>query len=160
MVSLMSRASVIFTVTLMFFLLGSGVVRRAFADDDEIASYAIVQKDGSLRVSGHTIWLYGIYIPDTNRICRTFIRPVKCMPRAVLQLDFKIGSNFVHCDPVTKNADGSLNAVCRVKDEDLGAWMVKYGWAVALPDAPFEYTVLEKIAREGNRGIWGRVIDR
>ena len=156
----MTRTSVICIIAMMFFLLGSGLVRQSFAGDDEIASYAIVQKDGALRVSGHTIWLYGIYIPKTDRICRTFIRPVKCMPRAVLQLDFKIGPNFVHCDPVTKNADGSLNAVCLVKGEDLGAWMVKHGWAVTLPDAPYEYKVLEKIARERNRGIWGRAIDR
>ena len=129
-------------------------------DDDEIVSYAIVQTDGSIKVSGHKIWLYGIYIPDTNRICRSFIRPVKCMPRDVLQLDFKIGPYFVHCDPITENEDGSLNAFCTVKDEDLGAWMIKHGWAVALPDAPFEYQVMEEIARENRRGVWGRQVDR
>lgn len=136
----------------------AGPVRQALAE--EISSYAIVKNDGSIKVSGYTIWLYGIYIPETNRICRSFIRPVKCMPRAVLQLDFKIGSHFVHCDPITENEDDSLNAVCTVKDEDLGAWMIKHGWAVALPDAPFEYKVLEEIARENRRGVWGRVIDR
>ncbi len=149
------------SLVIMVLFWAQGVVNHdALAEDDEIASYAIVKTDGSLRVSGHTIWLYGVYIPETDRICRTFIRPVKCAPRAILQLDFKIGSHFVHCDPITQNEDGSLNAICRVKGEDLGAWMIKHGWAVALPNAPFKYKVLEEIARERNRGIWGRIIDR
>lgn len=135
---------------------GTGVLFQAQAE--EIVSYALVQTDGSLKVDGRTIWLYGVYIPETDRTCRTFIRPVKCMPRAVLQLDFKASSYFVHCDPITENEDGSVNAICRVQGEDIGAWMIEHGWGVALPDAPFAYQVLEKIARRKSRGIWGRVI--
>lgn len=124
----------------------------------EITSYAIVNDDGSLRVRHHTIWLYGIYIPPTNRICRSSFSPIRCAPRAVLQLDTKI-DRFVHCERMGRNADRSIVALCRVKGEDLGAWMIANGWAVALPDAPFEYTVLERIARERHLGVWGMPVD-
>lgn len=134
--------------------------------DADIVSYAIVQDDGSLRVRGRTIRLFGIYIPPTGRTCRTVVRPVRCGPRAVLALDFKI-SGFVHCEEKSTNADGSISAVCRVDGgrsllsprEDLGAWMLIQGWAVALPGAPFEYVTLEKIARAHHRGVWGFQVD-
>jgi len=126
----------------------------------EMVSYARVMDDGSLIVKGRTIWLYGIYIPATDRTCRTYEFPVRCGPRSVLALDFKIEPHFVACDVQWENDDGSLTALCKVKDEDLSAWMLQSGWAVALPDAPFEYQVLEKIARTKGQGIWGTIIDR
>ncbi len=133
----------------------------------EIRRLAFVQDDGTLAIGGLTVRLHGIYIPPTNRVCRTAIRPVRCASRAVLQLDLRV-DRFVACDRVARHADGSESAVCRVRDRnsplgprvDLSAWMLYHGWAVALPGAPFEYLVLERIARERDRGIWGIPVDR
>ena len=127
---------------------------------DEISSYAFVQDDGSLRVSGHTVRLFGIHIPPTAQSCRSFERPVTCAPQAVLALDFKIGADFVHCTPQTRNDDGSITAVCRVGDTDLSAYLLSRGWALALPDAPFDYAALEKIARHRGLGVWGLPVER
>ena len=120
------------------------------------ASRAIVQEDGTLRVDGKTVHLYGIHIPTIGRTCRTFIRPVHCAPRAVLQLDFKV-QGFVYCDRVHRNADGSESSICRTgRDrEDLAAWLLYRGWAVARPGAPIEYVTLERFARANHRGFWG-----
>ncbi len=38
---------------------------------------------------------------------------------------------------------------------DLAAYLLRKGWAAALPGAPFEYQVLERIARTKGLGIWG-----
>lgn len=124
----------------------------------DLVSYAFVNEDGSLEVSRKKIWLYGIHIPSTDPTCRTFESPIVCGPRATLALDFKIGPFFVDCEKKWDNEDGSIVALCRLKGEDLSAWMLQQGWAVALPDAPLEYQVLEKIARKRERGIWGRII--
>ena len=132
----------------------------------ELRRQAFVQADGTLEIGRRTVRLYGIYIPPTNRICRTGIRPVRCASRAVLQLDLRV-DRFVACERVARHTDGSESAVCSVRDRnsplgpeiDLSAWMLYYGWAVALPGAPFEYLVLERIARERGRGIWGFPID-
>jgi endonuclease YncB( thermonuclease family) len=133
----------------------------------EVRRLAFVQGDGTLEIGRRTVRLYGIYIPPTDRVCRTGIRPVRCGSRAVLQLDLRV-DRFVACDRMARYADGSESAVCRVRDRnsplgpevDLSAWMLYHGWAVALPGAPFEYLVLERIARERGRGVWGFPADR
>ena len=131
----------------------------------EITSYAIVRDDGSLRVQGRIFRLFGAYIPDTSRVCRSNFRPVKCGTRASTALEIKI-QGFVSCDPKVQLRDGSIGAFCYVRGDstldppvDLGAFLIEQGLAVATPDAPFEYGVLEKIARTNRRGIWGFQVD-
>ena len=153
------RALTASLVTLTVVLAAPPSVARQFS------SYASVEEDASLRVGRHRVNLYGIYIPPTGRHCRTFIRPIECGSRAALDLKFKI-QGFVYCEGRSTNADGSINAACYVnrtgfeEGEDLSAYLIRRGWAVALPDAPFEYQVLEKIAREQSRGVWGFTGDR
>lgn len=125
----------------------------------EISSFAFVQEDGSLTVASHLVHLYGIYIPPTDHTCYTFIRPTPCGTRASLALEFKISGDFVHCEEREKNPDGSIIASCTANGEDLSAWMLQKGWALALPDAPFQYTALERIARSRGIGIWGIPVD-
>lgn len=130
----------------------------------EISSSASVNEDGSLRIAGKTVHLYGIYIPDTDRTCSSNSRPTVCGSRAVLALEFKI-DGFVRCDILKENADRSVVGWCRVKSgsfsegEDLSAYLLQRGWAVALPDAPFEYQTMEKIARNQQVGVWGLPVD-
>lgn len=125
----------------------------------EMRGSAFVQEDGSLVISGQRIHLYGIYIPPTEQSCSSFIRPMPCAPRASLALDFRVSGNFVHCTPRIANPDGSIVAGCSVDGEDLSAWMLQRGWAVARPGAPFEYAALERIARAKGIGIWGIAVD-
>lgn len=140
-------------------LLAAALASPAFADAGRLA---FVMKDGALRIGQKTVHLHGIHIPDTGRSCDTTLRPSRCASRAALALDRKI-QGMVYCEPVSRNFDRSINAVCRVdpmgasKDEreDLAAYLLRQGWAVARPDAPFEYAVLERIARSRGVGIWG-----
>ena len=124
----------------------------------DISSYAFVQHDGSLRVDGKTIRLFGIYIPPTEDSCRMEERPVLCSSRAALALEFKI-AGFVRCTPQERLNDGSFTAVCRADGDDLGAFLLQRGWALALPDAPFEYVALERIAQQRNVGVWGFTLE-
>lgn len=130
----------------------------------EISSSAIVNGDGTLRISGKTIHLYGIHIPRTDRNCSRNKIPPYCGSRAAIALDFKI-SGFVRCEIMGSNDDGSLLGRCRVKSsafsdgEDLSAYLLEYGWAVALPNASIEYQTLEEIARSRGMGVWGFPVD-
>ena len=144
--------------------LALSVVLSGVAGARELHSYALVQDDASLLIRGKTVHLYGIHIPPTDRKCRANIRPVRCASRAALALDFKV-QGFVHCFVQSKNKDRSLNAVCYVdrssfdQGVDLAAYLLEQGWALALPNAPFEYQALEKIARHNGRGVWGFNVD-
>lgn len=135
-----------------------GTLAPLAAPAADISSYAFVQDDGTLRVDGRTIHLYGIHIPPTATACRTDERPVRCSARAALALEFKI-QGFVRCHPTERRADGSLTALCRADGEDLSAYLLQRGWALALPDAPFEYTALERIARQRHLGVWGLAVE-
>ena len=64
-----------------------------------------------------------------------------------------------------RNEDRSVIGRCRVNStsfdpgEDLSAYLIQQGWAVALPNAPFEYQAMEKIARSRGFGVWGTPVD-
>ncbi len=141
----------------------AGAPGPALAQAGELA---FVQPDGTLKLGNRRIRLYGIYLPPTDRFCRTFLRPPRCASRAVLELDRMI-HGFVWCEPVLRNRDGTLSAVCRVRRNDsrrgsradLAAELLRQGWAVALPGAPIEYVTLERIAQVHNRGVWGFQVD-
>ncbi len=125
-----------------------------------VVGAALVKEDASLQVKGRTIRLFGIYIPPTGRSCQSIFVPIRCGSRAALALDFKI-QGFVHCEERARHTDGSLIALCRVnrnafsEGEDLSAYLISLGWAAALPDAPYEYSVMEDIARQRGLGVWG-----
>jgi endonuclease YncB( thermonuclease family) len=147
-------------------LFASTLAFSMVAGASEIESYAIVQDDGSLRVRGKTIRLFGVYMPSTARGCRSDFNPPLCGNRSVRALKTRI-RGFVRCYPQAQLSDGSLSAVCYVDGDssteppiDLGAWLIEQGMAVAGPGAPFEYQTLERIAAVNRRGVWGFQVDQ
>jgi endonuclease YncB( thermonuclease family) len=134
------------------------------AEAFEVQGHALVQNDGSLLINGRVVRLHGVYLPPTEHRCEARILPIQCAERSVLQLKFKV-KGYVYCDPRSVNSDGSLNAVCYAgrtsfdPGEDLGAFLILNGWALATPEAPFEYQALEKIARTREVGVWGWAVD-
>jgi endonuclease YncB( thermonuclease family) len=136
----------------------------ARASADEIVGAAVVLSDASLRIRTTIIRLYGIYIPETGTNCAFFLNPVPCADRAALALETKI-QGFVHCSAISRNPDQSVNAICFIRrkfysvGEDLAAYLLARGLALALPGAPFEYVALERIAQTREIGIWGFQVD-
>lgn len=132
----------------------------ADATTGTIVGAARVYGDGSLRIGPHTIRLFGIYVPPAGKTCNVILRPTRCGSRAAIALDLKI-QGFVHCVPIAENVDGSVSAVCYVRrtfrsmGDDLGAFLLMRGLALASPDAPFEYAAMERIARARGLGVWG-----
>lgn len=124
------------------------------------SGYAFVQDDAMLRVGHRVVRLYGIHVPLLDEGCHAFERPPRCAPRAALALGFKV-RDFVHCETRSRDAQGVVTALCRAggdvfdPGDDLSAYLLERGWAVALPDAPVEYQALEKIARSRGLGMWG-----
>lgn len=136
----------------------------AEASARDLVGPAIVRSDGSLLIRNQVVHLFGVYIPTTERQCRTWMDPVRCDDRAVLALNFKV-RGFIHCEPELEHVDGSVSAVCFVDrtrfhpGEDLAAYLIRRGWALARPEAPFEYQALERIAQQQGVGVWGFRVD-
>jgi endonuclease YncB( thermonuclease family) len=138
-------------------VLGQGAATAAA----EIVSYAIVNDDATLRVRGKTIHLYGVHVVDTRQFCDRTFRPARCQTRAAVALASRI-QGFVRCDPQVEYRDRSIGAFCYVDGGsttaapiDLGAYLIREGWAVALPEAPFAYHTYQEIAKVRRRGVWG-----
>ncbi len=138
-----------------WFALAISAVTLCASGAGTLKGNAFVEDDGTLRVRGRMIHLYGIHIPETARTCRRNVRPRKCASRAALALDFKIGTSFVECRPIARSGRRTVTATCHVDDTDLAAYLLRFGWAAALHDAPVEYVTLEKIARSRKLGVWG-----
>jgi endonuclease YncB( thermonuclease family) len=121
---------------------------------------AIVQANGSLRVQGETVYLYGVYLPQFERTCTTFVRPPRCGAPSVLVLE-RLVEGFVQCR-IVRAGGGSQQGVCtqRGRDlfgprEDIAATLVRQGWALAAEDSPPEYRALESLAKSREVGLWG-----
>jgi endonuclease YncB( thermonuclease family) len=146
----------------LFWMLACGIGSAAAED---FTSYAIVREDGSLLIQNRVIRLYGIYLPETGVNCRTKFSPAECGTRGALALEFKTANQFVTCREVAALSDGSISATCWIEGaelgdyEDLAAYLIRQGWAVSVPGAPFEYTVLERIAEQQGVGVWGFQVD-
>ena len=149
-------------VSLVLALLAPDSAARAVSN--EIVGSATVLADGTLRVNRYWIRLYGIYIPTSGQRCRTFLSPIFCGNRAAVALESRV-RGFVSCWVISRNLDGTVNAFCSVDrtfrsyGEDLGAYLIARGLALAGPYAPFEYIALERIAQTRGLGIWGFPVD-
>lgn len=126
---------------------------------ESMSSYVSVNDDASLNMRGRTIVLAGIYVPKTDEGCIDEAG-ADCRTRAAAALEFKI-QGFVHCMSLRSLGRGTLTGTCYVDRTsfnpgiDLAAYLVESGWAMATPDAPYEYHALQRLAEVQLKGIWG-----
>lgn len=145
-------------------LLVAGLLLLALPGRAEIVSYATVRDDATLRLADQAVRLAFIHVPDSGRQCRRDAAPARCGSRSALALDGRL-RGFVRCAEQGRAPDGTLVARCSHvpspggPPEDLAAFLLREGWAVATPDAPFDYVALERIARTQRRGLWGTLAD-
>ncbi len=125
---------------------------------------ATVRSDGTIRIHGDIIRLFGIWLPRTGRTCSTLLSPTFCAPASVVFLHERV-RGFLICEVVRARDDGTVEAYCGMRArrlfeprEDLGAMLVAEGWAVARSDAPAEYHALQRIAESQEVGIWGKKV--
>ena len=125
-------------------------------------SYATVNDDASLDISGKRVYLWGVYVPRTEESCINEPRN-DCRTRASSALKFKL-HGFVDCLIKRELSRRELVGQCYMERStfaegiDLGAWLISEGWAMAGPGAPPEYRALERLATVNRKDIWGRSV--
>ena len=80
--------------------------------------------------------------------------PWRCGQAAALALADRIGRHTVHCEGRDVDRWKRLIAICRRAGEDLSAWMVRNGLALAFRRYAKDYVQAENDARLARRGLW------
>ncbi|ADZ71682.1 thermonuclease family protein [Polymorphum gilvum] len=115
-----------------------------------------VVRDAGVLVAGSlVVHLAHIVAPAVETQCTsTQGDPWPCGARARTELQRVIRLLAVECEKTADLGDGEIVAVCRRNRIDLGAWLLRNGWATPAPDAPAGYRDLETGARQARAGMW------
>lgn len=71
-----------------------------------------------------------------------------------MALSDRIGQSPITCEPRDTDRYGRTVAVCQKDSEDLNAWMVSQGHAIAYRRYSTDYVAAETTAKATKRGIW------
>jgi hypothetical protein len=66
----------------------------------------------------------------------------------------RINGQSIDCSPEGSDSYGRTLAVCKIGTENLNAWMVHEGWAMAFVKYSTAYLNDEEHARRAQRGLW------
>ncbi|MDR6954073.1 endonuclease YncB(thermonuclease family) [Ancylobacter sp. 3268] len=120
---------------------------------------AVRVADGdSFEIGGERVRLEGIDAPELHQSCGAPEAPWPCGERARQALQQAVAAagkdgvtSGVTCRPVDDDRYGRAVSICTAGGRDLGARMVREGWAVA---TSYAYRSEEAAARAAGRGIW------
>jgi endonuclease YncB( thermonuclease family) len=118
----------------------------------------------TIRIDGRTFRLWGIDAPELIQACQIDGRNYACGREAAAYLRTLLtpepGSPAdaplpqVVCEARVADQFGRPAAVCRVGELDLGAEMVRAGWALVFAPHGNDYAPQEAEARAALRGLW------
>ncbi len=120
-----------------------------------ISGQASVIDGDTLEIHGQRIRLHGIDALESPQYCylpdgKTW----RCGQMAALQLQDFIGSKTVTCEKKGKDRYRRVVAVCSAAEQDLGAWLVESGSAMAYELYSKAYVEHQKRAEAAQVGIW------
>ncbi len=141
------------TQVLIFFI-ALFIVTPSASGADSIVGRASVIDGDTLEIHGTRIRLYGIDAPESGQSCSVRGKRSRCGQLAALALADKIGNRTVACAPKDRDRYNRVVAVCRSGGDDLNAWMVAEGWAMAYRQYSADYIRQEVTASASKRGIW------
>jgi endonuclease YncB( thermonuclease family) len=139
----------LFTLAIVLFVTG-----YAASAAEAIVGRASVIDGDTLEIHGARIRLYGIDAPERGQSCTVQGKSSRCGQLAALALSDKIGTRPIACDPRDRDRYNRIVAVCRSDGEDINAWMVAQGWALAYRQYSTDYVKHEQRASASKLGIW------
>ena len=120
----------------------------------DMAGNATVIDGDTLEIHGQRIRFHGIDAPESDQICRVDGKPWQCGKDATNALADKIARQPVTCEDLGRDRYDRIIARCAVAGEDMGAWMVANGWALAYRRYSLDYVDEEAATQAAQRGIW------
>jgi endonuclease YncB( thermonuclease family) len=120
-----------------------------------LSGQATVIDGDTLEIHGKRIRLHGIDAPESRQSCEDATgRSYACGRAAAFALADWIGRAIVTCKPRDRDRYGRILATCTVRGEDMGAWLVRSGHALAFRRYSLDYVPAEDAARAAEAGIW------
>ncbi|MBL4613890.1 MAG: thermonuclease family protein [Magnetovibrio sp.] len=113
----------------------------------------------TLEILGEVHRLHGIDAPERAQTCQTHDGGMwLCGRRASQALRDHVAGRDVTCYGANPGKSlgryGRHISKCYVHDQDVGAWMVSQGWALAYRRYADDYVHREVFAKGGRRGLW------
>lgn len=138
-----------------FLIVALAVLSLAQAHAGTITGTASVIDGDTIEIHGTRIRLSAMDAIESRQRCvLPDGREWNCGKDAAFALSNKIGRAPVSCRALDTDRYGRTVAVCSQSGEDIGAWMVENGWAVAYRRYGTEYVPAENRARKARLGIW------
>ena len=100
------------------------------------------------------IRLISLEAPELFQDCRDASGPWSCGREAKAALDSLLAGQAVACTPCRHGGDGSLNAICRAGETDIGVEMLRAGMATSYAFFSNAMHSAEVEARLAGRGLW------
>ena len=128
----------------------------AAAAQDISGRAGAVQAD-QISIGGRRISLFGIDGPDLDQDRECTAKGVRygCGSNAKRALETLVDLGRVACvDSGKKNFIGIAYMTCTMNGQDLGAELVRQGWALAFLPQSDKYKDLEAEAKAAKRGLW------
>lgn len=123
--------------------------------DIAASGYPRVINGDTINIHGSRIRLFGIDAPEPHQTCKNASGQVfDCGWKATVALVDHIAGGTVSCQARGVDRFGRAVAVCHLGSEDLNAWMVANGWAVAYRHHGLDYVSQENAAQAEKLGIW------
>lgn len=111
--------------------------------------------DGDTIEVAHTrIRLFGIDAPEKRQSCQSVNGDWPCGQVALRELSNRLEGKSVTCTEHGHDRYKRMIATCESGTEDIGAWMVGQGWALAYRHYSSAYLPQEEWAKANGLGIW------
>lgn len=120
----------------------------------QVGNAEVIDGD-TIDVTGSRVRLYGIDAPEAAQTCQRDGRTWVCGMIAKNSLVSLIAGRQVKCEEQDIDRYERRVATCWAEEENINAWMVENGWAVAYRQyGGAIYDQEEAVARAARRGIW------
>ena len=121
----------------------------------EIAGAAGVTDADTLVVSGRIVRLDGIDAPELRQTCRLADgSPWPCGQMAAAALTLRLRGAAVRCRLSGADRYGRALGRCWAGEDEINAWLVREGWAVAYTRYSWRYLPQQALAWWEGRGLW------
>ena len=120
----------------------------------DVAGRARVIDGDTIEVGSVRIRLFGLDAPESAQSCLEGSRRWSCGQQATRTLARRIDGESVACEERDRDRYGRVVAVCRHGAQDVNAWLVREGWAMAYRRYSSAYVGEEADAKAAKRGLW------